>query len=291
MKTTLLKVSIILKAYDLYLKSKGTSISERSKSLSSAAQGNTDIISGLSLMDQKDLERTQKKFEVAYFVAKQQLPMSSAYPNLLQLELKHGVDVKGAYQNNVSCGTFIEYIGDDLKQNLNTDLAKAKFFSVLRDGSTDSAVIKNEVIYALHFDPTPSNSDSVEVQMSFLHMHQTRHQNADGIAATLSENLKDDIEKGFQSIGIKNIEASKKLIGFTSDGASVNRGNKHSIKTILREKSEWLIFVWCIAHRLELALGDALKGTVFDDIDEILLRVYYLYQKAPKKTSGIKRNA
>ena len=34
---------------------------------------------------------------------------------------------------------------------------------------------------------------------------------------------------------------------------------------------------------MELALSDALTGTVFDDIDEMLLRSYYLYQKAPKK--------
>ena len=87
----------------------------------------------------------------------------------------------------------------------------------------------------------------------------------------------------FQSLGIKGSDLSKKLVGFTSDGASVNRSNKNGVKTILREQSEWLVFIWCIAHRLELALSDALTGTVFDDIDEMLLRSYYLYQKAPKK--------
>ena len=34
---------------------------------------------------------------------------------------------------------------------------------------------------------------------------------------------------------------------------------------------------------LEDALEDALKGTRFDDVDKMLLRSYYLYQKAPKK--------
>ena len=41
--------------------------------------------------------------------------------------------------------------------------------------------------------------------------------------------------------------------------------------------------VWCIAHRLELALKDALQSTFFRTIDEVLLWVYYLYSKAPKK--------
>ena len=48
----------------------------------------------------------------------------------------------------------------------------------------------------------------------------------------------------------------------------------------------WLVFNRCIAHRLELSLNDALSGTVFDDIDEIRLRIYYLYQKVPKE--GVK---
>ena len=40
---------------------------------------------------------------------------------------------------------------------------------------------------------------------------------------------------------------------------------------------------WCLAHRLKLAIKDALKGSSFDDVDEMLLRLYYLYQKSPKK--------
>ena len=38
-----------------------------------------------------------------------------------------------------------------------------------------------------------------------------------------------------------------------------------------------------LVHRLELALKDALKGTLFTVIDEMLLRVYYLYKNSPKE--------
>ena len=34
---------------------------------------------------------------------------------------------------------------------------------------------------------------------------------------------------------------------------------------------------------MELAIKDALNGTAFDLIDEMLLRLYYLYKKSPKK--------
>ena len=41
--------------------------------------------------------------------------------------------------------------------------------------------------------------------------------------------------------------------------------------------------MWCLAHRLELAVKDALKSTAFDAVDDMLLKLYYLYEKLPKK--------
>ena len=45
----------------------------------------------------------------------------------------------------------------------------------------------------------------------------------------------------------------------------------------------WVFWMWCLAHRVELAIKDALKSTTFDLIDEMLLRMYYIYEKSPKK--------
>ena len=41
--------------------------------------------------------------------------------------------------------------------------------------------------------------------------------------------------------------------------------------------------MWCLAHRIELAIKDALKSICFKLIDEMLLRLYYLYEKSSKK--------
>ena len=38
----------------------------------------------------------------------------------------------------------------------------------------------------------------------------------------------------------------------------------------------------CSAHCAELAVKDALKGTCFNLIDEMLLRLYYIYEKSQK---------
>ena len=43
-----------------------------------------------------------------------------------------------------------------------------------------------------------------------------------------------------------------------------------------------------MAHRLELAIKDALKESFFKSVDEMLLRIFYLYQKSPKKLRELK---
>ena len=56
----------------------------------------------------------------------------------------------------------------------------------------------------------------------------------------------------------------------------------------MKEEMPWIVFVWCMAHRLELAFQDALKDTFFDEIDDMILKIFYLYQKSPKKLKKIK---
>ena len=67
------------------------------------------------------------------------------------------------------------------------------------------------------------------------------------------------------------------LVGFGADGACLNKGNKNGVIALLREEMLWLVFNWCISHRLELALKDSLKGSMFDEIDGMLTNIHYLY--------------
>lgn len=77
-------------------------------------------------------------------------------------------------------------------------------------------------------------------------------------------------------------EWKQQLVGFGCDGTSVNIA-AHGVKGYLQEASPWVEVFWCLAHRLELSLKDALNDTLFQAIDETLLRVYYVYEKSPKK--------
>ena len=66
------------------------------------------------------------------------------------------------------------------------------------------------------------------------------------------------------------------------DGVAANIATS-GLKGLVEGRLGWVLWMWCMANRLELATKDALTGTTFDVIDEILLQLQYLYKKSPKK--------
>lgn len=87
-------------------------------------------------------------------------------------------------------------------------------------------------------------------------------------------------ESAMEYVGISDWK--DRLVGFGCDGASANMA-LGGLRGQLEEVVPWVVMVWCLAHRLELSLSDSLKNTYFASIDEMLLRLYYLYEKSPKK--------
>ena len=49
------------------------------------------------------------------------------------------------------------------------------------------------------------------------------------------------------------------------------------------EGIDWLVQDIGASQQLELSIADALKSTVFSDINEMLEKVYSLYKRSPKK--------
>ena len=141
---------------------------------------------------------------------------------------------------------------------------------------------EQEGFFVLTFDPKPDGKpDKVEAKMNFFGIKNTRASDG-GAAAT---GIKHGIEECFKDAKIDDF--TKKLIGFCSDGANVNKGDKTGVMAEMLKKSPWLVFIWCMAHRLELAIKEGLGGTKFDDINEMLLNIYLLYEKSSKKLSQL----
>ena len=141
-----------VKAYQLYLRSQGVPLEKRAKSFSPNS-GNECIVSRFSKKEPKDLPVMKRKFEVAYFIAKNELPFNK-YKEIHSLEKHHSVQMEDSYINNTTCANFMDFIGLDLKDQLNKDLVKANFTSVLSDGSTSLSIAETKLFYCLYFDPS-----------------------------------------------------------------------------------------------------------------------------------------
>ena len=103
----------------------------------------------------------------------------------------------------------------------------------------------------LYFDPYSADG-MVHVHDSFFTVRQPKSGTAQG--------LFDCLKSAVKHMGATDWE--KKLIGFGCDGANVNIGER-ALKGLLKEVVPWVVVFWCLAHRLELSLKDALKQTFF----------------------------
>ena len=124
----------------------------------------------------------------------------------------------------------------------------ANFFSILCDGATDASTKDQECFYVLWFDPQPMEKgkrDKVAVNLSFLGIQNTKARDGGSTA----EGIKLGIDRCFEELGIEEYDI--KLIGFGADGVNVNKGDKTGLKSLLREKALWLLFIWCHFPRVK----------------------------------------
>lgn len=227
------------------------------------------IARSLFTMD-KEVEGTvKKKFDVAYFIAKEGMAFNKMRP-LCHLEERHGVRLGEGYKNDLACSIFVEYIAKDLQEKLKETLYKAKFFNLQMDGSTDCASVEEELLLAVYFDPH-STLGKVSVKSVYFCVRQPKSVDAQGLYDCLND-----------ALTYLEIDRPSRIVGFGCDGTSVNMGDR-ALKGLIKTDRPWTAVIWCVAHRLELAIKDALNNTLFSEIDEMLMRIYYIYSKAPKK--------
>ena len=115
--------------------------------------------------------------------------------------------------------------------------------------------------------------EKIHTRTTYFHVGRPSTVDAAGLFHNLGEALR--------KLGVAEVdpENCSKLVGIGSDGAAANIAQR-GLKGLVEAQLEWVFWMWCFAHRLELAVKD---GTAFDAIDDMLLKLYYLYEKSPKK--------
>ena len=166
-----------------------------------------------------------------------------------------------------------DYIGGKMKKSLAESVANARYFACLGDGSTDSSVTEQEVVYVLFL-----GNGVLAVQ--YVDKESVENANAEG--------AKKSIEDWFQVLDVTSLK--NRLVGINLDGASVNIGKKHGAATLLKESLPWLKVVHCFNHQLKSAVNkDEFQDIKsFQMIDEMLMKIYYLYQNSSKRLRELK---
>ena len=156
----------------------------------------TPIGTGFAKLREKDRKSLEVKFIAAYYLAKKERSFSD-YQELLDLQEKNGVNNIGkSYRTDRPAAVFTDYIGEVTKKSLQSDISKARYYSLLSDGSSDSANIEQECVYLLYLsEGTPT--------VKFLSIESVQDADDEGIHNALKE--------AFQRFGITNF--SDHLVG------------------------------------------------------------------------------
>ena len=83
-------------------------------------------------------------------------------------------------------------------------------------------------------------------------------------SSTSAEGIMEGLSCALKKIGISELHATTcfKLVGFGTDGASANIAQA-GLKGLVDRELPRILWMWCLAHRLELAVKDAFKNTAF----------------------------
>ena len=231
---------------------------------------NTSIGRSLTRMHEETKKVMKNRFATAYYLAKKEKPFTD-FPDLLDLQEINGLEVKKGYRTDRAAACFVDYIAESMKIPLKECLLKARYYSILQDGSTDTSVKEQEIIYVL-----------------FLHEGRPilKFLSIENPDVADAKHLVECVKEAFHRFGITEFHSH--LSGLNVDGASVNLGIHKGVATLLRDASPWLIAVHCFNHRVELASKDAFGNSFFEDIDKMLVFLYYLYQKSSKRLQALK---
>ena len=87
----------------------------------------SQIAQAFSNLSEEEREKLRVKFDIAYFVASENLALSK-YSKLCELEARHEVCVGTSYTNDNSGKEMIHYIAETRRQDLAITLNDGKFF-------------------------------------------------------------------------------------------------------------------------------------------------------------------
>ncbi|KAK9972414.1 hypothetical protein ABG768_025721, partial [Culter alburnus] len=144
----------------------------------------------------------------------------------------------------------------------------------MSDGSTDTAVMEQEMLYT-----RLCNRGKVEVH--FVGIQDVEKADGENIAQAIDNMMREVCGEEWQA----------KLVACATDGASMMTGTRTGVLSRLRGSNMHVLGIHCMAHRLELAFKDAIKScSMAKQIEDVLSGLHTFYCKSALNRANLKHS-
>jgi hypothetical protein len=211
---------------------------------------------------------TERIFRTAYECAQSQLSFRE-YPRLINLQSKNGLDCGNVLYSDHACADILQHIASQMRKEIVDHIIKTKStFALMVDESTSCSNEQSLIVYIR----TLFNGEPCVYFLGLLPLCGTR-----------SETIYNILSEFLTGIGLSDQILMNQFVAFCSDGASNMLGKHQGVATLLLAKFPNLVVFHCMAHRLELAVKQAV-----DDVNnvshfrDLIDSIYKLFSMSPK---------
>ena len=229
------------------------------------------------LVEKNEVQTTvlQNVFATAFFLMKEFIANQKLIPLISFMEKVLGISQLKHFSHSFQGSVREIYLtlGNTVKQNLLKRAINAKSFGMLMDEVTDISVSSQLISFIQFWD-----DESSSLTTMFLSSQNV----LEDFSSCNSEAITELVKKELTASGLD----ISKLMGLSTDGASVMVGKTNGVAAKLRQSNDNLLNMHCVCHRLALACTDSCQELKFiKEVDDVLRQLWYYFHNSPKKTA------
>ena len=214
----------------------------------------------------------------AYRLIKKNISLRS-FPELVDMQSENGLKMGSTNFSRKAAKNFAKLCASVIKRKLVYIIEKDDLkFAIMADESTS---VKTTSILVQYIRLRIKN-DPVTLFWSMSELSNTD-----------AETISNEIENSLSVID--DIVVKRNFVALCVDGASCMLGRLNGVAARLKEKFPNLLVVHCLAHRLELCVGDVLKtngvGKSIEELKSLLKKLAAFYKRSPKMLRELRKTA
>lgn len=180
--------------------------------------------------------------------------------------------------------SFTGYIAKSQCQAFLDTLSTSHFYSFLMEGTRNAGNWEDELTVIVYCS-RDNNSQVIIPCICYLFTDSPEKTNASGLLLSLGYALKLlGVENVLDKPHVLGMDGLRVLVAGGTNGVSVNVGEHDSVRGQMQCGLPLLYWLWCSAYQTELPCKNAFSSPLFTALQEMLLCLYYIYEKLLKNS-------